>query len=409
MNAEGGVVNLHAVASQRCYTLRTFTEAPAVLECKLQRAVAEWSTARCTAHWYIHLKGALQLGVVTSALITLIAVTAWQHKGGEVSPTDLIVFFFYVMQLAGRLQTVAHQLTKISAMVVGVQPFFELLKAADHSAAARLEKRRCEASANKFVLLSAAGTDDVARLRDVAVSDSSGALMIRGMNLSIPCPPRGRAIPGSVFALVGASGSGKSTVLKLLAGLHRSSSVVEGVVTLRQELFAAPACFIEQGAALFPGTVRENVAIAAKDAVSATDAAVEVALSKARCAGIIERLPRGIHSYLANTDHAGLSGGEVQRLCVARAFISNRPVVILDEPTTGLDPASAAAVITAVCDLAAAGRHVIIATHDVSAIGKVATSVPLNCAVLAEGSCTFEGTWKELTASAAYSQLVGSC
>ncbi|WP_323748208.1 thiol reductant ABC exporter subunit CydD, partial [Catenulispora rubra] len=145
--------------------------------------------------------------------------------------------------------------------------------------------------------------------------------------------------PGECVALVGASGAGKSTVLKALLGFVEASS---GSATVAAA--AGPVAWLPQHPYLFAGTVAENVRLARAEA---SDAAVWTALRSAAAADFVAALPGGLSARIGEGGH-GLSAGQRQRLGIARAFLADRPVLLLDEPTASLDTAAEAEVVASI-------------------------------------------------------------
>jgi ATP-binding cassette subfamily B protein IrtA len=146
--------------------------------------------------------------------------------------------------------------------------------------------------------------------------------------------------PGTVTALVGPSGSGKSTLASLLARFHDvdgGAIRIDGadIRSLTADELYTKVGFVFQDVQLIAGTVRENIALARPEAA---DSEVEAA---ARSAQIHERILRLPHGYDTVLDHnAQLSGGEKQRLTIARALLADTPILILDEATAFADPES---------------------------------------------------------------------
>jgi ATP-binding cassette subfamily C protein CydD len=164
---------------------------------------------------------------------------------------------------------------------------------------------------------------------------------------------------GEITALWGPSGVGKSTALKLLMGY---APLTGGEIRLNDAPLAAPlagaAGWIGQRARLFHGSVRENIALFDPDL---PDAAI---LAAAEAAGVMEfaaSLPDGLDTRLGEQG-AGVSGGQAQRIALARALAADRKLILLDEPTAHLDGESEQRFIAALT-VAARGRTVIIATH----------------------------------------------
>ncbi|WP_435975016.1 thiol reductant ABC exporter subunit CydD [Streptomyces sp. Qhu_M48] len=170
--------------------------------------------------------------------------------------------------------------------------------------------------------------------------------------------------PGETVALVGPSGAGKSTLLDVVLGFvvpeHGGSVHVGGedLATLDLEAWRSRIAWVPQRPHLFAGTIAENVRLARPDA---SDEAVREALRDAGADGFVAELPEGLDTRLGE-DGAGLSAGQRQRLALARGFLADRPLLLLDEPTAALDGETEAGVVEAVRRLAA-GRTVLLVAH----------------------------------------------
>ncbi|MGW0332390.1 thiol reductant ABC exporter subunit CydD [Streptomyces sp. NPDC003011] len=169
--------------------------------------------------------------------------------------------------------------------------------------------------------------------------------------------------PGETVALVGPSGAGKSTLLNAALGFVRPTAgrVLAGGVDLAEadlEQWRSRIAWVPQRPHLFAGTIAENVRLARPDA---DDAAVRRALGDAGALEFVDALSEGAGTVLGE-DGAGLSAGQRQRLALARAFLADRPVLLLDEPTAALDGATEAEVVEAVRRLAV-GRTVLLVVH----------------------------------------------
>ncbi|MBA8827501.1 NHLM bacteriocin system ABC transporter peptidase/ATP-binding protein [Saccharopolyspora lacisalsi] len=167
--------------------------------------------------------------------------------------------------------------------------------------------------------------------------------------------------PGRKVALVGGSGSGKSTIGKLVAGLHEpwSGELVVGGTT--NEPATEILGYVDQEAVLFEGTVRDNVTLW-DDAL--TDRAVTEALRAAALTETISRLPGGIDAPVAEGAH-NFSGGQRQRITLARALVRDPALLVLDEATSALDTRTEKSVVE---DLRLRGCGVLVIAHRLSTV-----------------------------------------
>ncbi|WFF42800.1 thiol reductant ABC exporter subunit CydD [Salinicola endophyticus] len=162
-----------------------------------------------------------------------------------------------------------------------------------------------------------------------------------------------RVESGEVVALVGPSGSGKSSLLQLIAGFVAADRG-------RVAVTPGPAiAWLDQRPLIIQGTLAENLRLVAP---TASDAALRSALEEAGLGAWLRAAKGGLDTPLGERG-VGLSGGEGQRLALARVFLSPARLVLLDEPTAALDPETERAVVTALQRLAATGRTLLVATH----------------------------------------------
>ena len=169
--------------------------------------------------------------------------------------------------------------------------------------------------------------------------------------------------PGETVALTGPSGCGKSTLLDVVLGLRRpgSGQVLLGGVDLRDldlDAWRAGIGWVPQRPHLFARSVADNVRIGRP---GASEAEVEAALEAAGLTAVVRHLPHGVDTRLGDGG-AGLSLGERQRLALARAFVRDAPLLVLDEPTASLDAETEAEVLDAVRRLTE-GRTALVVAH----------------------------------------------
>ena len=222
-------------------------------------------------------------------------------------------------------------------------------------------------------------------LRDVHFSYDGKAEVIKGVSMDIK--------PGQTVALVGPSGGGKSTLASLICRFFdvQGGSVSIGGADVRaipKEELMDTVAFVFQNSKLLKGTILDNVRLGRPDA---TEEEVLAALKTSQCMDIIEKFPEGIHTVIGSKG-VYLSGGEQQRIAIARAVLKNAPVLILDEATAFADPDNEAKVQAAFGALAK-GKTVIMIAH------RLSTVVHADCIYVVEaGRIAESGTKDELCA-----------
>lgn len=195
----------------------------------------------------------------------------------------------------------------------------------------------------------------------------------------------------SLTALVGPSGSGKSTVMKLCARFYDPSGghVTFGGIPMREidpEKLMSRISMVFQDVYLFQDTIRNNIRFGKKDA---SDDEIIAAAKKACCHDFIMRLPQG-YDTMVGEGGCTLSGGEKQRLSIARAMLKEAQIVLLDEATASLDPENEVEVQKAI-DSLIKGRTVIVIAHRLKTIMNADRII-----VLAEGQVVEQGTHDSL-------------
>lgn len=168
---------------------------------------------------------------------------------------------------------------------------------------------------------------------------------------------------GRIVALVGPSGAGKSSLLQVLLGFRQLS---EGQVKVNQTpldmvgsyAWLEQVAWVSQHTTLFPGSLRDNLLLAAPDA---SEHALYLALEQANALEFVQHLPDGLDTIVGELG-SGFSGGQIQRLALARAFLKDAPVLLLDEPTANLDRDSEQLVLESL-QMLCAGRLVLMLTH----------------------------------------------
>ena len=222
-------------------------------------------------------------------------------------------------------------------------------------------------------------------LKDVHFSYDGKTDVIKGVSLKIQ--------PGQMVAFVGSSGGGKSTLANLICRFFdvQSGSVRVGGADVRdipKEELMDTISFVFQNSRLLKGSILDNVRLGR---AQATEAEVLAALKAAQCMDIVEKFPEGIHTVIG-TKGVYLSGGEQQRIAIARAMLKNAPILILDEATAFADPDNEAKVQAAFAQLAK-GKTVLMIAHRLSTVANA------DCIyVVQDGQIVESGTKDELCA-----------
>jgi len=212
---------------------------------------------------------------------------------------------------------------------------------------------------------------------------------IEGITCSFP--------PGRTTAITGPSGSGKSTLVSLLLRFvqpEKGSISINGISidSLSEEAWLSRIAWVPQHPFLFNASIRENLLLARNNA---DDAALRDALAHAGLDELLKNMPEGLDTIIGEQG-ARLSGGEAQRLALARAFLRNAPVLVLDEPTSNTDPLLEKSLRTAMHRLME-GRTVIIIAHRQETIRNADSII-----VLRNGTIAQSGTHAELIAAGGY-------
>ena len=315
---------------------------------------------------------------ITEIIGTLIAVLilwigAWQVlQSGTMTGATLLAFLTLVLRLLQPLKQLSQMRTTAQSSLASAERLFEIL---DSPA----EYQRDAGTREKAVF------DRDLRFENVTFSYGD-APVLKGIGLT--------ARKGEVVALVGPSGSGKSTLVDLIPRFYEPTQgriLVDGVDTRDIKLpgLRALTGIVSQETVLFHDTVRNNIAYGAPGKY--TQAQIEAAARAANAHDFITELPRGYDTLLGERG-TRLSGGQRQRLAIARALLSDPPILILDEATSALDTESERLVQEAI-DRLLQGRTVFVIAHRLSTIAHADQIL-----VLDRGEIVEQGSHAELLA-----------
>ena len=304
------------------------------------------------------------------AMALIVGVAAVRIRAGELSVGDLVVFAAYLTAFYQPIRRLSRTMRRLQRAASAGERISEVL-----SLPQEITDAPDAVPAPPF----RGGIE----IRDVDFSHRAGRPGLLDVSLSIA--------PGEHVTVIGPSGAGKSTLLSLIPRFidpERGSVSIDGtdirrfqVASLRQQV-----ALVFQEPVLLRGTIAENIAYGRPDATSA-----EVRKA-AEIAGIAERVESLVDGYATRVGERGalLSGGQRQCVAIARAVMTEAPIVLLDEPLTGLDRAAADEVAGAITRLGE-GRTLVTITHDTGRLGPTDRVV-----AMAEGRIVADGPWQDI-------------
>ncbi|MCW2503423.1 MAG: transporter [Actinomycetia bacterium] len=299
-----------------------------------------------------------------AGILTVIGFGAWLLVRGELTVGGLLAFLAYLSQLYGPVRGLGGLVNSAYSASAGAERVAELLD----------EKPLVADTPDALDLRSPAGR---IRFENVTFTyPGERTASVEGISFS--------ASPGDVIALVGASGAGKSTIAKLLLRFYEPTAgriTLDGIDITRLSLSSLRASIatLFQETLVFDGTVRDNIAYGKP---GATDADVVRAAVAADAQAFTEALSGGYGTRVGERGRR-LSGGQAQRIAIARAMIRDAPVLLLDEPTTGLDARSAGR-ITGPFRRLLSGHTAIVISHNLSSVRDASEILVLDRGRIAE-------------------------
>lgn len=261
----------------------------------------------------------LNAAITSFGQVFIVAVGAYLVISQEITTGALIASIL----LNGRAQQPAMQLSNL------IQKF----------ATARVSKRKLDQVFNTI-------SNEEARRENLRLKQVTGDFLIKDLDYSIEetrTPilniPHLRIKVGEKIGIVGSVGSGKSTLLKLLSGVYTPTSGTisigsYNISALNQSVLREYVSYMGQTPGIFSGSIRENICLTKRDA---NDDEIDTAMSLSGFDRILTRFPNGL-SYKLSENGRELSGGQKQILALARSFLNNPKYVLLDEPTSAMDP-----------------------------------------------------------------------
>ncbi len=309
--------------------------------------------------------------IAESGIILMVAYGTWAALNGEIQTGVVISFLVawgFLFDPISRINSLAQTFTR---GIVSAERVFKIIDTPDE---VNLTEGVRPDRMNGHV-----------RFEDVSFSYSDEAPTINHLTLE--------ALPGQTIALVGATGAGKSTVLNLLTRFYDPTGgriLIDGIPldTVSKEWLRDQLGFVTQESFLFNTTLRENLLLARQ---TATDDEIWAALEAANAASFVRASPGGLNTIAGERGNR-FSGGEKQRLSIARALLKNPPLLLLDEATSALDNHTERLVQQALENLRS-DRTCFVIAHRLSTVQKAD-----RICVLHQGKLIEQGTHEELIA-----------
>lgn len=311
------------------------------------------------------------------SFVGLMIVGGFFVFSGRASFSDIVFMVQMQNDVSFMFRNLGDQIVQIQAGLAGAARVFELLDLPE-------EPKRLAPLSNKDQK-PAADAGAAVKIADLSFHYSGGKQVLSNLNLTVP--------KGKMYALVGPSGGGKSTILKLLLGFYApTSGTIEingrSIYELTTAELRQLTAFVPQESYLFSGTIAENIAYGNPDAKMKQ---IEACAKAAYIHDFIITLPQG---YQTKVGERGtfLSGGQRQRIAIARALLKDAPILLLDEATSALDTESEQLVQKALERLMV-GRTTIVVAHRLSTVERADQIL-----VIDQGRVVESGTHQELLA-----------
>jgi ABC-type multidrug transport system fused ATPase/permease subunit len=289
---------------------------------------------------------------------------------GSFTPGDIVLFRSYWWRLFGPVQTLARVNDMVQRAAAAGKRIFEVLDAPDELSdapdAVALDRVRGEISLRDvsfaYQTIPSIGDEIASDQTEGSAPKRRDPVVLQGISLKID--------PGQTIALCGPSGSGKSTILNLLLRFYDPTEgqvLLDGhdLRSILRQSFRSHFALVQQETFLFNQSILDNIRYGHSDA---TMEQVIAAATAANAHEFIVRLPRGYDTHVGERG-VRLSGGQKQRISIARAFLANPDVLLLDEPTSSVEPDSEAAIAGAL-DRLMVGRTTVLTSHRPSLINR---------------------------------------
>jgi ATP-binding cassette subfamily B protein len=309
--------------------------------------LADWETAKLKNRMSLLTLNSGQAFIIAGAMTVMMIMAAQSVINKEMTIGDLAMINAYMIQLFIPLNFLGFVYREIRRSLTDIENMLALLKR--DAKIVDLDKAPDLVVSKGNIIWS-----------DVEFAYNADRPILRKLNLTISA--------GSRVAIVGPSGAGKSTIARLLYRFYdidKGSIVIDGqnIQQVSQESLRRAIAIVPQDTVLFNTSIRENIAYGNTEA---SDADIDRAIKMAHLEKFVASLPQG-DKTLVGERGLKVSGGEKQRIAIARVLLKNSPILIFDEATSALDSHSEAAIVDAMREVAA-GRTTVVIAHRLSTI-----------------------------------------
>ncbi|MEN8770589.1 MAG: ABC transporter ATP-binding protein/permease [Glaciecola sp.] len=328
--------------------------------------LARWESARRQNRLSLFALNGGQALIIASAMTSMLMLAAWEVQAGTMTIGDFVLINAFTMQIFMPLNFLGFVYREIRGALANIENLFTLLKT----------KVGVEDQPNAAPIKVSKGQIEFSHLN---FHYDAKRPILSEINFTVPA--------GAKVAIVGPSGSGKSTLAKLLFRFYDPASgciKIDGqdIAQYQQLSLRSQIGMVPQDTVLFNDTLRANIQYGDTDA---DEAALQQAIEMAQLSDFVGRLPDGLDSQVGERG-LKLSGGEKQRVAIARTILKNPPIVIFDEATSSLDSHSEQGILSALNALAQQHTAIVIA-HRLSTIQDADMIV-----VLQDGKIQEQGT-----------------
>ena len=343
-------------------------------------ALAHWEQAKRKNRLSLFLLNSGQALIISVSMTAMLTLAAYEVSAGRMTLGDFVLVNAFMMQIFLPLNFLGFVYREIKGSLANIERMFGLLQV----------KPKVQDVADAPALTVTAGAIE---FKDVSFAYHSERPIIKNLSFQVA--------PGEKVALVGGSGAGKSTIGKLLfrfydADQGRIEIDGQNIAAVSQHSVRSAIGVVPQDTVLFNASLLENVRYGRPDA---SDEEVKEAIRLAHLDRLVSQLPKGYDTEVGERG-LKLSGGEKQRVAIARTVLKQPAILLFDEATSSLDSESEAAIIGAIKDISQGKSSVVIA-HRLSTIVDADRII-----VLENGECVEEGDHKTLMAAQGrYAQL----